>query len=305
MRIVLIVNPKAGKVNISRIRAVQYVLERYGADTSVLETTGPGHATTLAREAGATRPDMVMTAGGDGTINEAANGLIGSGVPLAILPFGTANVLAREIGLPLNPVDAARVCCTGHVENIHLGMAAERRFLLMVGAGFDAAVVRYVKGAVKARIGWGAYVLGGMRLLARPWRSRYCVTTRDRSIESAASVIVANAAQYAGRWLIAPEASLFHRGLDVCVFHRSRRRDMVRYALAIVRGQHTALPDVEMLRTDSVRIEGGPEDHIQIDGDLAGTLPVDICIEARPLSLIVPAETADHAARASQRAVMN
>jgi len=253
MRIVLIVNPKAGRANASRIGTVCDVLKGYGAEVSITETAGAGHATTLAREAGATRPDMIMAAGGDGTINEAANGLVGSDVPLAILPFGSANVLARAIGLPLAPCAAAAACCTGRVATTCLGIAADRRFLLMVGAGFDAAVVRRVSASVKARMGRVAYVLAGVRVLMRPWRNRYNVTTGERCIESA-SVIVANAAQYAGPWLIAPEASLFHPGLDVCVFHRSRRVDMIRYALAIMRGRHPALPDVEVFRTDSLRI---------------------------------------------------
>jgi len=291
MRIVLILNPKAGGVRPSRIAAVRDVLQRCGAEVSVVETTAPGHATQLAREAAATGPDMIMTAGGDGTINEAANGLAGSMVPLAVLPFGSANVLAREIGLPLDPVAAAAVCCKGRVADVWPGVAGKRRFLLMVGVGFDAAVLRRVDASLKARVGRAAYVLAGMQMLTRPWRSRYHVTTGKRSIQ-AASVIVANAAHYAGPWIIAPDATLFRRELDVCVFRGSARADLVRYAFAVMRGRHAALPDVEMFRTKSLRIEGGPECCIQIDGDEDGDLPVEICVAGETLPLVVPAESA-------------
>src|SRR6185295_13508776 len=156
---VLISNPKTGRY-ISRRKTIQeltYDLQKLGVDVELKLTTGPGDATEIAAQAARNGSTDVIVAGGDGTINEAIQGMVGTTARLGILPRGTGNALARELGLPMNVDQAIEVAARGNVRRIHFGIAIDeatntrRHFVLMAGIGLDASVVRRVNPSLKKR----------------------------------------------------------------------------------------------------------------------------------------------------------
>jgi YegS/Rv2252/BmrU family lipid kinase len=262
-------------------------LDGAGCTYVVRETTGPGDALRFAREALDGGCDLVVAAGGDGTVNEVINGLGGAPLPLAIVPLGTANVLAAEIGLRTDPEAVARTIAQGEPRPVSLGQADGRRFLLMAGAGFDAHVVQGVSVPLKRWLGKGAYVYASLRqLLAFPFR-QYRVRV-DGVEYRAASVVIANGRHYAGRHLCAPAADLGHPTLEVCLFERSGRLAVVVYALALLTGRLPRLKSLRIVSGRRIEIAGRPGEPLQGDGDVIGQLDTVIEVLPEALRLVFP-----------------
>ncbi len=178
-RLLEIFNPTAGGRRRRRLEAVLAALADFGCPIDLRATTRPGEAAEMARQANPAACDLVVAAGGDGTVNELINGLVGEAAaapaacpPLAVLPLGTANVLAAELGFDPVPAQIARAIARGPVRPVCLGRVRGnegpgRVFSLMAGAGFDARVVAGVGLRVKRLIGKGAYVLEGLHQMGR------------------------------------------------------------------------------------------------------------------------------------------
>ncbi len=279
-RLLIVHNPVAGWRRVERFRQTVGQLERHGCPIDVQATTGPGDAEAIAAAAEAV--DVVVVAGGDGTVNEALNGLMqrpGGMLPLAVIPLGTTNVLAGELGLPTDPEAAARAIAHGRIVTAHLGRARfdgrSRGFALMAGAGFDAQAVGRVRTRVKRRLGKGAYILAGLETAARyrypPLRVRIDGTAHD-----CAQAVVCKGHFYAGRYVLAPEARPWLPDLHVVLFERSGTFNAARYALGMQLDRLSRMDDVRVLPARSVRIDGPAGDPVQGDGDLIAYLPVEI-----------------------------
>jgi diacylglycerol kinase family enzyme len=229
--------------------------------------------------------DVVAVAGGDGTINEVLNGLRAPAPTLAIIPLGTANVLAIEIGLSLRPSEIARAIVHAPARPICLGNANGRRFVMMLGIGFDAEVVRRVGPRLKLIAGRGAYV--GQSLLAAlsfP-RRRYAVSIDGNGYE-AASLVVANGHAYAGRFTCAPQARLDRPALEICLFHDGGPRAALGYMAALASGRLDRLASVEVVRGTRIRVAGRSGEPVQADGDIALALPLEIGIDPLRVPLV-------------------
>ncbi|SLN32142.1 diacylglycerol/lipid kinase family protein [Oceanibacterium hippocampi] len=286
MPTLIIHNPTAGRSRRRRLDAFIDRLGRLGMATSLRQTGKAGDATIFA--AGSTA-GTVVAAGGDGTMNEVANGLAGSDARLAFMPLGTANVLAWEIGLGSSPERAAAVVA-GDVEiSVHAGLANGRRFLLMAGIGFDAWTVRAVDLRQKRLLGPLAYVIAMVRVLRRFPFPDYRVTV-DGVAHAACSVIVCRGRCYGGPFVLAPAAGLEAGLLQVLLFERGGVGAVIRFGLALLTGRMATASGVRIIAGREIRIEGPAGDPVQLDGDLAGTLPLDIAIDERPLRLAVPAQ---------------
>jgi YegS/Rv2252/BmrU family lipid kinase len=288
----VVFNPTAGGRRRARFDRTLALLRQSGCEIAVQATTGRGDAEAIARSFGDVppAPDLLVVAGGDGTINEAVNGLLSNGnaaSPLAILPLGTANVLAAEIGLGTAPPVVARTIAEGTASHAYVGLANGRCFTAMAGVGFDAHVVANVDLRIKRRLGKAAYVLESLRQLFRFRFPRYRVTVDGQSFE-AASVIVAKGHYYAGRYVCALEARLDEPVFHVCLFERGGRWNAVRYALALALNRLPRLADFRIVRGRVVTIDGPPGDPVQGDGDIIAHLPVRIEIAPQRLRLIVP-----------------
>ena len=290
-RLLVIHNPTAGRRAAKKLAAWRKALDALGAEVTLEKTQGPLHARDIARGADTQHFDAVAVAGGDGTINEAVNGLVGSALPLALLPLGTANVLANELGLPRDLEALARIAAFAPARLVRPGeiVSAERaepwRFLLMAGVGFDAEVVAHLDLRLKRRIGKGAYVIGSLQQLFRRPLVRF-PTTIDDLAEWPASVIVARAHFYGGRFVLAPKARLDSDQLYAVVFERTSRFATARYLVAAMAECLSNQRDVRVIAAEQIELSGPPGAPVQIDGDIRAHLPARIRLAAAPVGLI-------------------
>jgi YegS/Rv2252/BmrU family lipid kinase len=288
-RLVVIRNPTAGRRRPELYQAVVARLRAAGCELDERTTARRGDAGTLAASLTAETCELLVVAGGDGTINEAVNGLVaaGSRLPLAIVPLGTANVLAAEIGLAPEAEAIAEAILAGPARAITLGRANGQCFFLMAGVGLDAWVVAGVDGAVKRHLGKGAYVLEALRQLPRFGRARYRLSL-DGEAREATSAVIANARHYGGRFVVAPGADLETPDLEICLLRRGGLGAAFGYALAAARGRLSDHPDVEIASVRRVSVEGPPGEPVQLDGDAASALPLSVEALPAALNLVFP-----------------
>jgi len=288
---ILIGNPAAKKTTHKKIERAVHFLRSRGYETESLLTKQKGDAEYFAREALKKSPSIIIGAGGDGTFNEVVNGMVGSVTPLAILPLGTTNVLAKEVGIPENMESALEVAVRNTPKSISLGKIVlagnsspvNRYFLLMAGVGFDGESVYGINETVKKISGRGAYLYSGLRTLAR-FHPDQLTLIIDGKNYSGYSAIIGNAAKYGGNFRITPDARLSDPALYVCVFEGRGRLDILRYALGVTTGKHLGFKDVRYLRAEHVEIRGNA--HIQTDGDYLGKTPAKIEVARDVLKLI-------------------
>lgn len=293
----LIWNPASGDGRRlgDRIPAIRALLAERGFDVSVAPTTAPGHATALAAEAcRASGCDVVFGMGGDGTLREIAVGLIGTGAPLAILPGGTANVLALALGVPAHPLKAAALYRSAGdgplaVRELDVGVAAGIPFLMMVTVGVDAAILRRATQPAKARFGRlavGAQALAAIREYGSP---AHTVVAGDRRA-TGSFLAISNIRYYGGPFEITPRADPLDGVLDFAVFSGSGRFAMLGLALDVVTGTHLSRGDFVTWKSAAGRIEGEGPVWVQLDGDpMRFTLPIEIALAPERLKILMPA----------------
>lgn len=290
----LISNPKTGRYN-SRRRSIQELasrLESLGVSVDLQLTRGPGDATELAARAARNGSAEVIVAGGDGTINEAIQGLAGTEARLAIIPRGTGNVLARELGLPLDEEAALAVVARGKSRRIYLGLVLDettnvsRYFVLMAGIGLDASVVGRVQPSLKKRIGRGAFWVSGLSHLAN-WNPQPFTLEINGHKYQATFAAIGKAARYGGDLAITPGARLDQREFEVCMIETtSRVRYLQLLSYAMRNGMPRHKPEVRFVNAVTVNAYGNAQ--VQIDGELIGALPMRFEIAPHSLEVIVP-----------------
>ncbi len=291
-RLLVIYNPTAGGRKRRRLGCWLSHLRTLGAEVTLTETEAPRHAEALARAADPRRFDAVAVAGGDGTINEAVNGLAGSSLPLALLPLGTANVLANEIGLPRRLAELARIAAFAPARTVWPGEAQPeggdaRRFLVMAGIGFDAEVVEHLDLALKRRAGKLAYVASIAGRL-RDYRPCFYRAEIDGVAVEGASLVAAKAHFYGGRFVLAPAARLDQPSLQLVVFGHAGRSAALGYLAAMGAGRLSHCRSLRILPATSLYLTGPAGAPVQLDGDIQLRLPARIAIAATPLQLIQP-----------------
>ncbi len=272
-----------------------------GWTVDLVDTAASGDARRIAETCDASRYAVVAVAGGDGTINEVVNGLArraDGGPALAIVPLGTANVLAHELGLSATATAVANTMIAGRELLVRPGEATStgmpRHFSLMAGAGFDAKVVAGVSAPLKRRLGKAAYVWRSMVETRRYRPVRYAVEI-DGTRYEAASVIVTRSRLYAGPYVLAPAAALGDPLLHICLFERWGRLQTLRFGLALLMGRLPHTGGFRVITGRDVKVSvlsDAGEDRsqpVQIDGDNALTLPVSIAIAAGAVRLLHPA----------------
>lgn len=310
MHILLIYNPVAGRPRLQRqVPEAVAELRAVGWSTDLAETTGPDSAIYLAQQAAATGYDAVVVAGGDGTVNQAANGLMrarcqGHPLPaLGILPAGTANVLARDLGLPV-PVSglestlpaAARLLARSHVAPIDVGLlsntAGERCFLCWAGVGLDAAITADVMANPQAKRRLGVLYFASNLLARLPgirnaphytlevdgqlWQSRGILT------------VVSNIQHYAVVLDMAPLALLNDGLLDVAFFHGITLWNGASTLARLLTSQHLSDTNVRYAQARQIRIEATQPQPVHVDAEPCGVTPVEITVLPRALPILVP-----------------
>ena len=274
-------------------RAVQ-ILERDGHNVTCCPTTGPRTAGALAREHIARGADLILAAGGDGTLNEVAEGMVFSQVPLGVLPAGTANVLATEMRLGGDFLGGARRLADCRPHRISIGQlssgngAGPRHFLLMAGIGLDAHIVYRVSAPLKARTGKLAYWFAGWSLLGR--RLPEFTIEADGVASRCSFALISKVRNYGGDFEIAREVTLFDDRFELVLFEGRSTLRYVRYFARLVANRVQGADGIRVLRARRISIPAPPDERVflQIDGEFAGRLPADIRIVPDALTLLVP-----------------
>ncbi|MFA4964250.1 MAG: diacylglycerol kinase family protein [Thermoleophilia bacterium] len=290
-RLMAIHNPRSGGGGFKRdVPLMIAALRAMGYEVDERHTEAVGGGTDLARAAVKEGFDLVCAIGGDGTVNETINGLAGSDLPLAIVPTGTVNVLAMELGIPLDPPDAVRLLEAGTVSWIDLGRANERYFGLMAGVGMDAAVVASLNPVLKKALKEAAFAVQGVASYLTRDEPRFRVTCEDRVVEGYFAVF-GNSSNYGGAFGITPLADMRDGLLDVCVLTDKSFLSTAWYWTAALLNAHIRHPKVEYFRTEYAEVavvDGDKEVLVQTDGEVAGKLPLTCRVVPRALRVVVP-----------------
>lgn len=276
-RALIVFNPTAGQAESlkSELSACSDILRGGGWQVDMQPTSGPGDGSRIAREAAAAGYDVVIAAGGDGTINEVINGLAGSTTVLGALPIGTMNVWVRELGWPLQPRAAAEALLTARVRAIDLGRAGERYFLLMAGVGFDAAVVGGVGSKEKRKFGALAYAMRAFEIATRFRGTRVRLTIDGRVMRRRTIlIVVGNSQLYGGIMKITARASIDDGLLDVCLINGNSLIEAPLRLVSILLQRYSLDPKIEYYRAHSIQIESRQRLPIQVDGDHLGQTPI-------------------------------
>lgn len=293
-RAAIIYNPVARTISRRRYslqRSIQH-LAKQGITATLVPTTAPGSAVAQAREQIEDGCDLIVAAGGDGTINEIANGMLHTHIPLAILPGGTANVLAREMRLPMHIEKAASRISTWQPFRIAVGrlrIGAETRiFLCMAGAGLDAEIVSRVDAKLKVSIGKFAYYIGSFGQVFRPLTEFDVIVDGRR--HQASFALVTRVRNYGGDLEIARGASLLRDQFDVVLFRGTQSIRYLSYLVGVAIGRAEHMNGCQVLRGSSVSCQEplGTNIYVQVDGELAGSLPISMDILPDALTLLAP-----------------
>ncbi len=288
-RVLIIVNPAAGgtRSGARRLRRVGAALERRGCTVVLRHASAQaGDVERLAGEA-ELEFEAIVAAGGDGTVNAVVNGLAGAPRPVALLPLGTANLLAREIGLPRQAERLAELIATAPARPVWPGRVDGRLFVMMASTGFDAETVASVNPRLKRYAGRLAFISA---MLVRLWDYRPCelLVEADGAVHRAAGLIAAKGRFYAGPFIVAPGANPADPVLDLVLFRRGGRVAILGYAAALLLGRLLRSKHVTILRARSAVVSGSRRLPAQADGEIVGHLPVMIGIAEQPLLLIRP-----------------
>lgn len=286
----IILNPaahseKAGRLP-ERLRAVCREAE--------IRLTGmPGDAERIATEAVGEGFTTIVAAGGDGTINEVVNGIVAAGKPgvrLGVLPVGTMNVFAVELGIPLNSLEKAwGIIQQGGIRHLDLPIctseAGTRCFVQLAGVGLDAEVVRRTTRESKKALGPLSYLLS-LAQVAGEKPPPVTIESAEGPVRSGSFVLIGNGRFYGGPFRMFRKGSPCDGLIDVLVFRNQSPWDLLRYMHAILIGQHAQLGDVEYFQTSSLSLHSDSPVPYELDGEMAGYLPLSLRVEMGALPVI-------------------
>lgn len=270
MRTLLIHNPAAGRGGRSRLSELQQALLQGVPELEVYQTQGPGDAVLRARRAVGEGFELVVAAGGDGSLHEVANGLVGSSVALGVLPVGTENVLARELGIPGSVSGACRHLWSRSARRVDLGRIGERHFLCFAGVGFDAYVAHRLSPGRKAALGALAYVVTSLERIGEYRRLPRRATIRVDGEEFCGDywmILIGNLRTYGGKLQPTPRARIDDGLLDLCLFPAAGYLGLAHQVVRTRWGRHLTLPGVEYRQGQRIEIRTEPVEQVQLDGD--------------------------------------
>jgi YegS/Rv2252/BmrU family lipid kinase len=282
----VILNPTAGSPE--HIRSWQERIESLAGDCPVRVTAHSGEAEELARravEAGFTR---IVAAGGDGTVSQVANGLVGSNATLGVLPMGTVNVFAMELGLPLHSLRRCwEIIEDRNVRLVDLPSANGKYFVQLGGVGLDAQVVKETSLAFKRSLGPLSYLISAAHIAARQ-PPKLFIESEHTAVEEGSFVLIGNGRLYGGPFPFFKHAIIDDGLFDVVVFKRLGYLEIVKYLQDVVFSSDIKAPEIEYFQTRQLRITSEQDVPLELDGELAGSCPVDFRIRKRALRVLAP-----------------
>ncbi|MEM9472761.1 MAG: diacylglycerol kinase family protein [Pseudomonadota bacterium] len=285
-RILIIHNPAAGRGAASHIAAVKCALETRQCDVTLIATASQSRLSALYRDFVADDWDVVVIAGGDGSLMGAINGLAGQPPVLALIATGTANVVALDLGLVVDAEALADVIVAGRTRQLCAGRVNNKLFAFTAGVGFDADVVASVSPSVKKLTGKLAFALAAVRTLIAHSYPVYKMTIDNKEYSGVGAIII-NGRYYAGSHVVAPQNDLGNGRLCVVILHKPGRIAALRYGLAMLLDRLQSRTDVTFLQqVRSIEIDGDDTTPVQVDGETACHLPVLITADAKRFDIL-------------------
>ena len=290
-------NPAAGQSDTERVlRLLAGAFAVRGAGFDVTHTAAAGDAQRMAREAAAQGYRAVVAVGGDGTVGEVITGLAGTDVPVGIVPKGTANQVASNLGIPRDVEGAVEVAVNGVPAPIDLGRLEDGRyFALAAGAGWDAAVMAGATRELKDRLGFGAYIYAGMRVGVMPPLHRYRIVADGREVRvRAAMVLLANMGQFVTKTIppvqvtVAPEVSYQDGRLDVCIFAPRSLVDVANLMWRVLRGRFAGDERLIYFQARDIAVYADPPAVTEIDGEAIGHTPLHARAVRGGVTVLIP-----------------
>jgi YegS/Rv2252/BmrU family lipid kinase len=309
-RVALIYNPASGQYSTSRRAAIDQalaVLRGAGVEAEALETLAPGSASVLAEEAVRRGCDAVLACGGDGTVHEVLQSLVGTDVALGVVPLGTANALAANLGLNASPAKVIRKLLTADPVRVSVGQISyrdaagatcSRYFTVAAGVGADALFLSRLDPSLKRRFGYILYLIEGFRVWATHSFPLFQAAFVERAsskprVEQISQLLAVRIRDFGGvLHNLAPGATLHKNGLRLVAFKTRSRLSYFRFLIAVILGRQTFSREIELL--DAVSVEcrpangAAPRVFAEADGELLGHLPVRIEIVPDAVTLLIP-----------------
>ncbi|PYI50075.1 diacylglycerol kinase [Paenibacillus flagellatus] len=287
----LIYNPTSGREEMKRrLPEILQRLERGGLETSTHATSGEGDATLAAAEAVERGFDVVIAAGGDGTLYEVINGMAEKShrPPLGILPLGTTNDFARALGIPKHWEFAVDLILQQHTRTIDVGKVNQRYFINIAGGGSLTELTYEVPSKLKTVIGQLAYYMKGLEKLPRLRPIELNIRSKEQDIhEEVMMFLICNSNSVGGFEKLAPDASLNDGLLDVFILRKCNLAEFIRIVSAALRGEHLNDPHIIHFKTQSLQITSPDYVQINLDGEFGGTLPCTFSVLPEHLPIFV------------------
>ena len=281
---IVILNPAAKS---ERAAGLGSKVEDLTAASSVIRmTTSPGQARALAEAAVAQGFKKIVAAGGDGTINEVVNGIAGAPVALGVLPLGSVNVFATQLGLPKDLTKCWKVIQDGLIREMDLAQANGHAFVQMAGVGLDAQAVQATSWDFKRDFGPLSYFISAAQIAAR--KPPHLTIEHGGQIVEGSFVLIGNGRYYVGPFPVFPNAQTDDGLLDILVFKHLSYLDIVRYLQGVLFGTHVAMEDVAYFSASHVTVASDEAVPVEVDGEVIGVTPVTFDLHPRKLRVLVP-----------------
>jgi len=282
----VILNPTARS---ERARRWQERVRSICSDAVLCATSHPGEAEKLARNAVREGFERIVAAGGDGTINEVVNGIAGSDAALGLLPMGTMNVFATELGLPSYDLNRCwEIIKAEHTRLIDLPSANGKHFVQLAGVGLDAQVVKETSLAFKRNFGPLSYLFSAAQIAGRQ-PPRLLIESENAVTDEGSFILIGNGRRYGGPFPFFKHALIDDGLLDVLVFKRLGYLEIVKYLQNVIFTSDITLPEVEYFQTRRLRVSSEEEVPVEIDGELVGICPVEFELSEQRLKVLAPA----------------
>ncbi|HEY6155594.1 MAG TPA: diacylglycerol kinase family protein [Candidatus Udaeobacter sp.] len=283
---VVILNQFAG--NFENVRDWQERVESMVGDLPIRITSRAGDAEALAKRAVQEGFGRIVAAGGDGTVNHVANGIAGSNATLGILPIGTVNVFAMELGLPSNDLQRCwDIVQAGTVRLVDLPSANGRYFVQLGGIGLDAQAVKETTLAFKRSLGPLSYLISAAHIAGRQ-PPKLSIESEDAPVREGSFLLVGNGRLYGGPFPFFKQAAIDDGLLDVVVFKRLGFLEIIKYLHDVVFSSDIRVPEIEYFQTRQLRVSSEQDVPMELDGELAGSCPVDFQMHEKALSVLSP-----------------
>ncbi len=274
--ITVIMNPSAHS---ERAQRSLDEIQRLAAGADFRFTTGQGDARRMAAEAAQAGAEVVVACGGDGTVSEVANGLVGTRTALGVMPIGTMNVFSKELGIAPELDAAWAVIERGLVREIDLPEANGAHFIQLAGVGLDAQVVKETSWESKKRLGPLSYIISAAQIASRTPPLLRVET--EETVREGSFVLIGNGRFYGAKVVLFPNARPDDGRLDVLIFKNLGYLDIARYVGGVLIGHHTDLDDVEYFQASKLRVTSDEPVPVELDGELLGDVPVEFQVRAR------------------------